>query len=126
MVFLIAGSQCPEPIMKSLTKSPASLSCHIRPPFTDITNHSVDLYGEHLKNVSYSHMDGKSYIHGNNQEESNNEAQISMEDSENEVQESDRELNRTQTYDEETVELRQEILRETHGCELYLLSSEQN
>ena len=109
--------------MKTLTKSPPSLPCHIRPPFSDITNHSPDPFGGHLRNASYSHMESKSCRQESNEEETNNELEITMEDTENDVQDNNIELIKTQAHDEETVELCQEMLRETHGCEPYLYFS---
>lgn len=76
-----------------------------------------------MRNASYSHMESKSCRQGYNEEETNNEVEISMEESENDVPDSNTELTRTQAHDEETVELCQEMLRETHGCEPYLFFS---
>lgn len=111
--------------MKSFSKTPASLPCQIRPPFSDITNHSPDLFGANWRSTApYSHMDSKRCTQGHyHQEEQTHQDEIAMEDLENGEKGSDCQLPKPQVYQVETTELCLEMLRETHGCEPYLFFS---
>lgn len=129
MLFWITGPHTLQPLMKSFsTKTPASLPCPIRPPFSDITNHSPDLFGAHWRSITatsppHSHMDRKRCVQDYHRQEQTHQDEISMEDLENEGKGSDSQLPRPQAYEVEASQLCLEMLRETHGCEPYLFFS---